>query len=120
MRKWFKSKVRTIKYWFQRRTRGWDDTELWNLDYEFIKWVNSRFKEYKKQTKIDLTFNKIKYKRKEYTQGELIDEIITISDRLLNEDFYYDTLWGTVSQEEYKLYDTLLHLFILVIRYMWW
>ena len=38
---------RDIKYWFQRRIRGWSDDETWNLDYEFIKWVNSRFKKYK-------------------------------------------------------------------------
>ena len=28
---------RDIKYWFQRRVRGWSDDETWNLDYEFIK-----------------------------------------------------------------------------------
>ena len=40
---------RDIKYWFQRRIRGWSDDETWNLDYEFIKWVNSRFKKYKEK-----------------------------------------------------------------------
>ena len=38
-------KLRTIKqnikYWVQRRTRGWSDDETWNLDYEFIKWINN-------------------------------------------------------------------------------
>lgn len=36
---------RDIKYWFQRRTRGWSDDETWNLDWNFFKWVNSRFKQ---------------------------------------------------------------------------
>lgn len=31
-----KSVKRDIKYWFQRRTRGWSDDETWNLDWEFF------------------------------------------------------------------------------------
>ena len=41
--------ITNIKYWFQRRTRGWSDDEVWNLNYEFILWLNSRFKKYKEQ-----------------------------------------------------------------------
>lgn len=111
---------RNVKYWLQRRTRGWDDTELWNLDYIFIEWINTRFKVYKKQTKVDLTYHKFKYKGKSYTQGELIDEIIRISDILVNEDFYFDTIFGSVPKEDGKLYDELLDMFSLVIRCMWW
>lgn len=111
---------RTIKYWFQRRTRGWDDTELWNLDYTFIKWINTRFKAYKEQTIIDLTFHTFEYKGNKYTQGELIDEIIRISDLLIDEDFYFETIFGSVHKEQSGLYDELLEMFSLVIRHMWW
>ena len=53
-----KSLKRNIKYWFQRRTRCWSDDETWNLDWEFFKWVNSRFKQYIKDagSVVDLEF----------------------------------------------------------------
>ena len=53
---------RDIKYWFQRRVRGWSDDETWNLDYEFIKWVNSKFKKYKEEAVgiVDLEYYKFK------------------------------------------------------------
>lgn len=41
--------IRNIKHWLQRRTRGWSDDETWNLNYEFILWLNSRFKKYREQ-----------------------------------------------------------------------
>ena len=60
--------IRKIKYWFQRRTRGWSDDECWNLDITFLKWINSRFKKYKEKAGkiVDLEFHKFKYKGKWY------------------------------------------------------
>lgn len=76
---------RSIKYWFQRRIRGWSDDECWNLDISFIKWVNSRFKKYKEQASkiVDLEYHKFTYKRKKYTQLELIDKIIYLTDEYI-------------------------------------
>ena len=45
--KWRRVKTR-IKYFFQRRTRGWDDSELWNLDHVIAKFIVPRLKEFKK------------------------------------------------------------------------
>ena len=33
---------RAIKYWWQRKTRGWDDSEIWSLDHTFIDWFLPR------------------------------------------------------------------------------
>lgn len=81
--------IRSIKYWFQRRIRGWSDDETWNLDYEFIKWVNSRFKKYKEKAigTVDLEYHKFKYKRKEYTQLQLIDRVIELTDEILTDKY---------------------------------
>lgn len=35
----------------QRMTRGFDDTELWNLDYTIIKFILPRLKEFKNLSK---------------------------------------------------------------------
>ncbi len=106
---------RSIKYWFQRRTRGWSDDETWNLDYEFIKWVNSRFKKYKEKASkiVDLEFHRFEYEGKEYTQLELIDKAIKLSNE------YIDT--NLLS--EYKLNsikDEIFDIFKLIFWTMWW
>ena len=36
------------RFW-QRMTRGWDDSELWSLDYTMAHWLLPRLREFKKQ-----------------------------------------------------------------------
>lgn len=110
-----KTLKRSIKYWFQRRTRGWSDDETWNLDCEFIKWVNSRFKKYKEEAGkiVDLEFHKFEYGGKEYTQLELIDKVIKLSNEYID----------TNLQSEYKLgsiKDEIFDIFKLIFWAMWW
>jgi len=31
-----------LKRFYQRRTRGWDDSEVWALDYTFCEWIVPR------------------------------------------------------------------------------
>jgi hypothetical protein len=40
-----------IRYWWQRRTRGFDDCDLWSLDYTVIKFVYPRLKLLRDQVK---------------------------------------------------------------------
>lgn len=110
---------RDIKYWFQRQTRGWSDDETWNLDYEFIKWVNTRFKKYKELAGkyVDLEFHKFKYKRKEYTQLELIDKVIELTDGLIESD-YWNVDLTTVNIEEIK--NEIFDIFKLIFWTMGW
>jgi hypothetical protein len=44
---WVWSLVRPVKLWWQRRTRGWDDSELWSLDYTILKLVYPRLKAFR-------------------------------------------------------------------------
>ena len=115
-----KSVKRDIKYWFQRRTRGWSDDETWNLDYEFIKWVNSRFKKYKEKAIgiVDLEYYKFKYKRKEYTQLQLIDRVIELTDEMLTDEY-----WGLIytdAERLEKIKDEVFDIFKLIYGVMWW
>lgn len=106
---------RSIKYWFQRRTRGWSDDETWNLDYEFIKWVNSRFKKYKEKAGkiVDLEFHRFEYEGKEYTQLELIDKVIKLSNE------YIDT--NLLSEDKLNsIKDEIFDIFKLIFWTMWW
>lgn len=112
--------IRNIKYWFQRRTRGWSDDETWNLNWEFFKWVNGRFKQYKKDTNdiVDLEFYKFKYKGKEYTQLALIDKVIELTNGLIDEDYFNGKLCDTKQIENDK--NEVFDIFKLIFFTMWW
>lgn len=108
---------RKIKYWFQILTRGWSDEETWNLDYSFIKWVNSRFKVYKEQAGkiVDLEYHKFTYKKKTYTQLELIDKVIDLTDEYIknaNANWYDDTL-DPIKNEVFDIFKK-------IYWSMWW
>lgn len=111
---------REIKFFFQRTFRGWSDDECWNLNYEFFKWVNSRFKKYKEQAEkvIDLEYYKLTYKKKKYTQLQIIDRIIELTDWFIEND-YYELIWSNpdkVKETQNEIFD----LFKLVFDLMWW
>lgn len=36
--------IRPIRFLWQRLTRGWDDSDTWNLDWEFSEWIAPRLK----------------------------------------------------------------------------
>lgn len=38
---------RAIKFWWQRRTRGWDDSETWSLDMTLCKWLLPRLQRFR-------------------------------------------------------------------------
>lgn len=108
---------RNINFWFQRRIRGWSDDECWNLDYEFMKWINSRFKKYREQAKIDLTFHRFQYKRKKYTQGELIDRVICLTDEYIKITNDSWTEQGLVLR---NIVNEVLDIFKILYWVMWW
>jgi hypothetical protein len=41
---------RSIKHWWQRRTRGWDNSDTWSLDYTIAKFVLPRLKKFEEVT----------------------------------------------------------------------
>ncbi len=38
----------SIKWWYQRRTRGFDDRELWSLDYPIARFILPRLVSFRK------------------------------------------------------------------------
>lgn len=109
-----------VKYWAQRRIRGWSDDETWNLNYEFILWLNSRFKKYKEQAIkiVDLEYYKFEYKDKIYTQLQVIDRIIELTDYIINND-YYEMMWSDIEHLE-AMKNEIFDLFKISFGAMWW
>ena len=111
---------RDIKYWLQRRIRGWSDDETWNLDNENKKRVNSRFKKYKEKASkiVDLEFHRFEYEGKEYTQLQLIDRVIELTDEMLTDE-YWDLIHTDAERLE-KIKDEVFDIFKLIYGVMWW
>ena len=93
--------IRNIKHWFQKRTRGWSDDETWKKKKEFILWLNFRFKQYREQAikMVDLEYYRFEYKNNVYTQLQVIDRIIELTDYIINND-YYEMMWSDVEHLE--------------------
>ena len=92
--------------------------ETYCLDYSLIEWLNEHLKVYLKesQQRCDLTFHKFTYKKQEYTQLEVINRLIEITDYLLDDDIYY---WGDDKEKE-RLVNEMYDLLKLVHFSLWW
>ena len=101
--------------------------ECWNLDYELIEWLNEHLKIYKEDAGrvVDLEFKKYKHKKKEYTQLEIINKLIEITNSLLNDEPYSDNLYTElISVKEVQKIcakkDEMYDLLKLVHWDLWW
>lgn len=100
--------------------------ECWNLDYELIKWLNEHLKVYKEDSSkvVNMEYHKFKYKKEEYTQLQILDRLIEITDFLLNDDNYGGSFVDLMSKKEIRnieakkneMYDLLK----LVHWQLWW
>ena len=95
--------------------------ECWNIDYELIKWLNEHFKIYLRDSKsiVDLSFYKYKYKKKEYTQEEIIKRLIDITDIFLD-DYWLEKQDLDYCKELDGLKNEMYDLLKLVHWNMWW
>ena len=84
--------------------------DCWDLDYAFYQWLRERLPVYLKDAgrRIDLEYHKFEFRGKEYTQKELIERLITITDTLLGDEDndYWDLAW--LSENMLKLVKVLL------------
>lgn len=90
--------------------------ECWNLNTELLKWLNIHFKVYKEDASkiVNLRYHTFIYDKKEYTQLEIIDRIIELTDYLLLDDNYLPTT--IIINKQKQLFDLLE----LVFNAMWW
>lgn len=114
-----KVRLRDVKYWFQRRIRGWSDDETWAIDLYFIKWLKVHLEKYLKDAgkAIDLEFHKFEYKGKKYNLFLLVNKMIYLCDKLLA---YYE-VWDLDNHK--KIEETkneLLDIFKLTFFYLGW
>ena len=95
--------------------------ECWNLDYEFIKWLNEHLKIYKDEASkvVDLEFKKYKYEKKnlEYSQLGIINRLIDLTEYLLMNYYNYQSM---EAEAMIKAKDEMYDLLKLVHFDLWW
>lgn len=91
--------------------------ECWNLDYELVKWLNEHLKVYKKEAIkiVNLEYYNFEYKRKKYTQLDILNRLIEITDILLDTD-YFDCDVSKINDIKNEMYDLLKE----VHWQLWW
>lgn len=67
-----------IKRFYQRLTRGWDDSDTWNLDLTFMKWLSPRLKRYAEicDCYCDPYNSKEEYTKDILDHAEILDHLI--------------------------------------------
>lgn len=103
----------------QRKDYGFDSRETWNLNHNFVEWLYSHLKMYKKEASkiIDLTAHKINWDEKEITQIEAIDILLKECK------FFLINVNGTDLEKEKKAYERMqkaTKLWAELFPYMWW
>ena len=82
--------------------------ECWSLDYNFIVWLNQHLK-------VNIEYHKFEYQGQEYTQKQLIERMIELSDNLIEDEHYFD--W---SEQYSSMTNELLDIFKLCFQTLWW
>ena len=102
MRRW-------LRHWWQRRTRGFDDSELWGLDDTAMRWFYPRLKAFREMDRMGVPLHPIRLDEDGNPDGFTEDEWNAILDEILAalklyvEDDYYSTT------EEYQAGQKQIH-----------
>lgn len=100
----------------ERQIYGFDNRETWSLDFTFYLWLYERLMMYKEigGQAVDLTYHRFEYKNKEYTQLELIDEMLT---RLR---FCFSEEYNEWNEEDYEYVHEIEAIWAVILPAMWW
>ena len=66
----------SVSHWWQRKTRGWDDSETWSLDVTIAKFVLPRLKRFKELNMGYPDNNQFGMPRTKKEWDDILDEII--------------------------------------------
>ena len=109
--------VRPIKFWWQRKTRGFDDSVTWSLDWEIIRWTLPRLKEFRKCVKYGYPCELSGIEE----WGRILDEMIEGLQLLVDDPCYYPQKgWMEMEKAKQEIIEKSLDLFRKYFRSLWW
>ena len=121
---------RRIRFFWQRHTRGFDDSETWDLDYTFVQWLLPRLKRF---SEVVCCYPGTKeYPTFESWETELkhrVEQLELIVEYFFTEYDFPDISWttldnpnkGAVSMDAFdKCYEDFMKWFVEWHRHLWW
>ena len=107
----------SFKWRHERQVYGFDSRECWNLDYTFYLWLYERLMKYLEDAEpvVDLTWTKVEYNGKIYTQRELIDMMLERLKRFLTDEDFND-----YEEENFKWLHEIEKIWAVILPAMWW
>lgn len=102
---------RAIRHWWQRRTRGWDDSDTWALHFSLAQMILPRLKRFRD---LNIGFPPC-FETFEEWQAT-IDEMIKAFEFLGSEDYWS----ANFKDPRYKQADKGLKLFAKWYQHLWW
>lgn len=101
---------RACVFWWQRRTRGFDDSETWSMDQTLSIHILPRLKRFKQVN------NGTPYGLTEEQWNEILDKMIYSFEFASNEDKYF----YSHKQWEYDKFKEGIKLFAKYFSALWW
>ena len=113
---------RRVKFWWQRRTRGWDDSETWGLYHTLAKMIGPRITRLKELNfGYPCEFSELGNEEGPKKWDETLDKMI-LAFKLIEEDkcYYGEPNWKEKEAEENRKIEEGLDLFRKYYRNLWW
>ena len=113
---WNWCKEDSFKWRHERQVYGFDSRECWNLDHTFYLWLYEHLMKYLEDADkvIDLTWTKVEYNGKTYTQRELIDKMLKRLNAYFNDDI------NEYDKDDYKWLHEIEAIWAVILPTMWW
>lgn len=105
----FRQTLRSVRFWWQRRTRGFDDSETWSLDWTLSKHILPRlirFKELSISRPPDFS---------DETWNLMLDKMISAFAFLGS-----DARWDSYDEEDWREAQEGVELFAKHFTSLWW
>ena len=102
------------RHWWQRRVRGWDDSDTWSLDWTMAKFILPRLKLFKKVN------NGHPGNLTEESWDEMIDKMIFAMQLLADGRWDYDSDDIEKSRADWDKVQEGLNLFGEYFQHLWW
>ena len=114
---------RRVRFWWQRKTRGWDDSETWGLDHFLAAMIGPRIARLKELNngypcEIAAGYGDDEGPKK---WDEILDKMV-LGFKLLEEDncYFGEPNWESKRDEEEKKIEEGLDIFRKYYRNLWW
>ena len=110
---WLPDDKRQPQWAKERAEYGFDEREIWNLDFSFYCWLYKRLKMYTERAIVNLETHTFKYKGETLTQKQCIDKMLEGLEIVLTKQA------DEFTEEDWIKFEDITHIWALVIHDMW-